>query len=630
MKITRVMVMASLLLIGLWGATQIAAAQMDYDETLSGRLFEAEGWSLYAPWALVVWSMDPAGADEQIVGRAFGGFMLYAIVTIGIVALSTWGRTPRVKRFGAEGWGTVADMKRAGLLADAGTVVGVHRKRLLTYNGPEHQLVSGASRSGKGVGHVVPTLLCWPGSVLVYDIKNELWDITAGFRSKFQHCVYFNPTKADSVRFNPLLEVRKGPNEVRDVQNIVEILINPDGSKKTLNVWDQNASQFLTALILHVLYTEPRKDIGRVRELLLEFDTTCEAMLTTPHRVDANTGEVQVYPEVARVARSLLSQADRFRSSVRGTAEGYLALWADEIVCQVTSASDFVVGDLVCLDKPMTLYLQPPPSDADRVRPLIRLMLNQIARALMENPRMDSRGRDKKHRLLMLIDEFPTLGRLQFFSENMRQMAGYGLKAQLVVQSFNDIVEAYGPHNTIIDNCHLLITFASADTITQDRISRMTGQVVEYRDSYSRPRSIFAQGQRTVSVSEHVRPLLQPGEVRTFPTDEQLIFVTGIKPLRTEKLRYYQDKRFTQRLIDPPTRSQSASIQRDALCDWHGERAKGDRLPLPEDMRASCSQGNPPPTNPIPPVGASPVEDTDTGDQAAVLDDYHDDTGADV
>src|SRR5690606_21989034 len=157
-----------------------------------------------------------------------------------------------------------------------------------------------------------------------------------------------------------------------------------------------------------------------------------------------------------------------------------------------TSRSDFTIGDLVCLDKPVTLYLQPPPSDADRVRPLIRLVLNQVARALMEHPRKVMRGsgngRDKRHRLLMLLDEFPTLGRLPFFSDNLRQMGGYGLKAHLIVQSFNDIIEAYGPHNTIIDNCHVLCCFASADTTTQHRISQMTGEVVEYRESYSRPR----------------------------------------------------------------------------------------------------------------------------------------------
>ena len=616
MKLKHVTVFVSIWLLGLWLATQYAAPGITpapgstpgIHNTLNGCLYRGEGWAIYTPWSILVWSMDESLSDHPVIQQAFGGLMLWSVTMVGFAAMFTRGKTPRVKAFGAGGWGTRHDMKRAGLLEERGTVLGIQNGKLLTYDGPEHQLVSGASRSGKGVGHVIPTLFSWPGSVLVYDIKNELWDITAGYRSQYQHCVYFNPTKPDSTHFNPLFEVRKGPNEIRDVQNIVEMLVNPDGSKKTLDVWDQNASQFLAALILHVLYTEPPqlKNIGRVRELLLEFDATCEAMLTTPHRFsppsspgtpgsvpNSTLGTPQVYPEIARVAKSLLSQADRFRSSVRGTAEGYLSLWADPIVCEVTSRSDFVVGDLVCLDKPMTLYLQPPPSDADRVRPLIRLILNQIARALMEHRDSDSRGREKKHRLLLLIDEFPTLGKLQFFSENMRQMAGYGLKTMIVIQSFNDIIEAYGPHNTIIDNCHILTAFASADTVTQQRISQMTGQAVEYRDSYSRPRMFFDRGRRSVSQSEHVRPLLQPGDVRTFPQEDQLVFVTGFKPFRTQKLRYFEHRLLKRRVLKPPTQGQDALLAMQTASEWLNEKAKDQRLLLSNDMAELAGANTP-------------------------------------
>lgn len=608
----RIMLTVVLLIVGLAVTTQIAAYRMDYPPGLSGCFYVGDGWALYAPWSLIVWSLHET-SSRPAVEQSLAGFTLYALMVAGIAAMLTRHTTPKIRPFGGEGWGTRRDMKRAGLLNDAGTVVGLcqgnFRGRLLTYDGPEHQLVSGASRSGKGVGHVVPTLLCWPGSALVYDVKNELWDLTSGCRARHQHCLFFNPTSPDSARFNPMLEVRKGPNEIRDAQNLVEILINPDGAKKTLDVWDQNAFQFLTALVLHVLYTEPleAKHLGRVRELLLDFDATCAAMITTSHRLNPQTDEPEPYPEIARVAKSLLTQAQRFRSSVRGTAEGYLTLWADEIVCQVTSRSDFTLGDLVCLDKPMTLYLQPPPSDADRVRPLIRLILNQVNRALMEHPRQDARGREKRYRLLMLIDEFPTLGRLPFFSESLRQMAGYGIKAHLIVQSFNDIIEAYGPHNTIIDNCHVLCCFASADTVTQRRISEMTGEAVEYRESYSRPRSILLGGSggsfrgRSISQAEQVRPLLRPGEVRTLGYDEQLIFVTGFKPFRTKKLRYYAFPALQRRVLNPPTgfdlAADGAARSEDAT-DWHDERAKGDPLPLPEDLDPSSPPPEVPPELP--------------------------------
>ena len=585
--------MLILLLAGLWAATQWTASRLDYAPGLSGCWIRTSARAVYAPWSLLTWASDGQSTPSEPVHAATAAFLAYAVAVFALASSAGRGGTPRVKDFGIEGWGTRREMKKAGLLEGRGTVVGIHEGRLLTYDGPEHQLVSGASRSGKGVGHVVPTLLCWPQSALAYDVKGELWEATAGYRARYQHCVLFNPTRHNSAHFNPLLEVRKGPHEIRDVQNLVEMLVNPDGAKKTLDVWDQNASQFLVGLVLHVLYTEPphKKHLGRVRELLLDFESTCEAMMTTPHRLNPQTRFAEVYPEVGRVAKSLLTQAERFRSSVRGTAEGYLTLWADEIVSEVTSRSDFALGDLMCFSRPLSLYLQPPPSDADRVRPLMRLVLNQITRALMEYRDCDSRLRPKRHRLLMLLDEFPTLGRLPFFSESLRQMAGFGLKAQLIVQSFHDIVEHYGPHNTIIDNCHVLVCFASADTLTCQRISQMTGEAVEYRDSYSSPRWMLAAGHRNVNRSEHVRPLLHPGQVRTLPYDQQLIFVTGFKPFRTLKLRYHEHRDLKRRVIDAPDPSKSSGPPPEEERsgrpgdDWHSERPKGPRVALPEDVR---------------------------------------------
>ena len=591
-KTKRLLCALVLLLAGLWTGTQWTASQLSYAPSLSGWWIRANGRAVYAPWSLLLWTNDGSAPRTDAVDTATAAFLVYAITVLAITSGAGRGAAPKVKDFGTEGWGTWREMKKAGLLDGRGTVVGIQDGRLLTYDGPEHQLVSGASRSGKGVGHVVPTLLCWPHSALAYDVKGELWEATAGYRSRYQHCVLFNPTRRDGAHFNPLLEVRKGPHEIRDVQNLVEMLVNPDGGKKTLDVWDQNASQFLVGLVPHVLYTEPpyKKHLGRVRELLLDFENTCAAMMTTPHRLNPQTRVAEVYPEVGRVAKSLLTQAERFRSSVRGTAEGYLTLWADEIVSEVTSRSDFALGDLMCLKRPLSLYLQPPPSDADRVRPLMRLVLNQVTRALMEYRDYDSRLRPKRHRLLMLVDEFPTLGRLPFFSESLRQMAGFGIKAQLIVQSFHDIVEHYGPHNTIIDNCHLLVCFASADTLTCQRISQMTGEAVEYRDSYSSPRWMLAAGHRSVSRSEQVRPLLHPGQVRTLPYDEQLIFITGFKPFRTAKLRYYEHRHLKNRVIDPPDPSKTCGAPMADLSgrprdDWHNERPKGAPLPLPDDVR---------------------------------------------
>jgi type IV secretion system protein VirD4 len=197
----------------------------------------------------------------------------------------------------------------------------------------------------------------------------------------------------------------------------------------------------------------------------------------------------------------------------------------------------------------------------------------------MEYLDRDSSGRPKKHRLLLSLDEFPTLGRLDFFTMNLRQMAGYGIKAHLIVQSFNDIIEQYGVNNTILDNCHILSTFAAADTITCQRISQMVGTVTEYRESYSEHgRNI---GVRNVSHSEHVRPLLSPGDIRELSVDDQLMFVTGYKPMRVKKVRYYNDPTFTKRLLSAPDQSAHLNVPAKPRIDWLPERPKGARLAAP-------------------------------------------------
>ena len=579
---------ATALVLGLFVGIQWAAYRLG-DGSELGWAIRIGNLALYPPWDILGWYRQYGGDNPDPFNQAgliALGFMLPATA---LLAIARRQGPPSVKAIGLDRWARRSDIRKAGLLSGQGTVVGLLGKEVLTYDGPEHQLVSGASRSGKGVGHVVPTLLTWSGSVLAYDVKNELWDITAGFRKKFSHTVYFNPTRLDSVRINPLLEIRPGDAEIRDTQNVVEMLVNPTGAKQTLDIWDQQASQLLVALILHVLYTEPpaQKNLGMVRQRLLDFQTTCEAMATANHRQNPRTGLHEPHPEICLVARELLTQPEKFQASVRGTTASYLTLYADPIVCRNTSTSDFKLSDLVCNRHPMSLYIQPPPSDAPRLRPLIRLLINQVCRSLMEHIGTDTDGRPKKHRLLLLLDEFPTLGRLDFFSLNLRQMAGYGIKAHLIVQSFNDILEQYGPHNTILDNCHVLTAFASSDPVTQQKISQMTGTVVEYREGYSQPAKLFSVGHR--SYSEHVRPLLQPGDVREFSTDQELIFVTGCKPIKCSKLRYYADPRFTSRLLPPPNQAKKLDLPGKPALAWLGVPGARTQTPC-ADSRSPAPQ----------------------------------------
>lgn len=470
--------------------------------------------------------------------------------------------------FGEEAWAKFADIEAAGLFAEKGAILGKVEGEILAYDGPGHQLLIGASRSGKGRGHVVPTLLSWDGAALVLDVKGELdhgdlrhgFPGTSGHRALLGPVLRFAPTEASSNAFNPLLEVRKGQHEIRDVQNIVDIIVDPRGETRGAETfWNNSAKNVLTGVILHVLYAEPveRKTLAVVREKLRDLDRSADEMRLTLHRFNRSSNAAEVHAEVLHAVTSYLAGEERLRSGIKATAESFFGVFADAIVTEKTSHSDFRIGDLMCAERPMTLYLQPPPSDAPRLMPLMRLLIAQVARSLMEDQTHDGQGREKRHRLLLLLDEFPQLGRLDFFEKMMGAMAGYGLKAYLVCQSLNHLTKAYGRDNVILDNCHCVTSFAAADPETAKHIANMGGEVWEMRpqESEHRPRSILGPRRGAITYREERRALLLPGDVRQLPENEQLIFVAGVKPIRAKKLRFDQERLFARRLRPPAERA---------------------------------------------------------------------------
>jgi type IV secretion system protein VirD4 len=238
----------------------------------------------------------------------------------------------------------------------------------------------------------------------------------------------------------------------------------------------------------------------------------------------------------------------------------------DPVVAKVTHHCDWRIRDLVEADRPTTLYLVVPPSDISRTKPLVRLILNQIGRRLTE----DLLAKGRRRRLLLMLDEFPALGRLDFFESALAFMAGYGLKSFLIAQSLNQIEKAYGPNNAILDNCHVRVSFATNDERTAKRVSDALGTATEMRalKNYAGHRLSPWLGHLMVSRQETARPLLTPGEVMQLPPGDELVLVSGVPPIRAKKARYFEDPRLTERVLAPPAaRGQSGAHPAD---DWSG------------------------------------------------------------
>ncbi|TIN95486.1 MAG: conjugal transfer protein TraG [Mesorhizobium sp.] len=535
-----------------WAATQWTAWRLGFQPQLGAPWFELASVPFYYPPAFFWWwyaydAYAPPIFVEGAFIAASGGFISIAVA----IGMSVWRarEAKNVETYGSARWAKSNEVKSAGLLGPDGVVLGKLDRDYLRHDGPEHVLCFAPTRSGKGVGLVVPSLLTWPGSAIVHDIKGENWQLTAGFRARHGRVLLFDPTNKRSAAYNPLLEVRRGEWEVRDVQNVADVLVDPEGSLEKRNHWEKTSHSLLVGAILHVLYAEPDKTLAGVAGFLSDpkrpIETTLAAMMTTPHLGDAGS-----HPVVASTARELLNKSDNERSGVLSTAMSFLGLYRDPVVAEVTSRCDWRIADIVADSRPATLYLVVPPSDISRTKPLIRLVLNQIGRRLTE----DLHAKDRRHRVLMMLDEFPALGRLDFFESALAFMAGYGLKAFLIAQSLNQIEKAYGANNSILDNCHVRVSFATNDERTAKRVSDALGTATELKamKNYAGHRLSPWLGHLMVSRSETARPLLTPGEVMQLPPSDEIVMVAGSPPIRAKKARYYEDGRFKARVLPPP------------------------------------------------------------------------------
>ena len=548
----QVLLVGAVVLAFLWAATEWTAWQLDFQAQLGPPWFDIFGWPFYRPPAFFWWwfTYDAYAHDIFVDGGFIAATGGIAAIVVAVM-MSVWRarEAKRITTYGSARWAENREIRRAGLFRPDGVLLGRWRGEYLRHDGPEHVLCFAPTRSGKGVGLVVPTLLTWPGSAIVHDIKGENWGLTAGWRSRFGRVLLFDPTNAESAAYNPLLEVRRGEWEVRDVQNIADVLVDPEGALERRNHWEKTSHSLLVGTILHVLYAEPNRTLAGVANFLSDpmrpTETTLRVMMATPH-----LGPRGVHPVVASAARELLNKSENERSGVLSTAMSFLGLYRDPVVAAVTRQGDWRIRDLIEGEHPTTLYLVVPPSDISRTKPLIRLVLNQIGRRLTEKLEPSH----WRHRLLLMLDEFPALGRLDFFESALAFMAGYGIKSFLIAQSLNQIEKAYGQNNSILDNCHVRVSFATNDERTAKRVSDALGTATELRAmrNYAGHRLSPWLGHLMISRQETSRALLTTGEVMQLPSDDELVLVSGCPPIRAKKARYYEDQQLQARVLPPP------------------------------------------------------------------------------
>lgn len=577
-------------LLGLMAATQWFAAQVNYHPSLGANIQH-----IYFPWQILFWAKAWWAQNTQAFMDTGSGGM--AVSAIGLIAMlfrrHLTANTAQANEYmhGSAKWAAKKDIEAAGLFAQEGVYVGGWqdargRKHYLRHAGSEHLLCVAPTRSGKGICLVIPTLLSVTQSCVITDLKGELWALTAGWRKEHanNHVLRFEPASSyGSVGWNPMEEIRIGTEyEIGDAQNLATCIVDPDG-KGLRDHWQKTSQALLVGCILHLLYKKQNNDCDEASLPALD------AMLSDPVRpVDALWAEMKAYPHkngenhivVGQSARDMLDRPPQEAGSVLSTAKSYLSLYRDPVVRANVKHCGFKIHDLMNSEKPVSLYIVTQPADKVRLKPLVRVLINMICRILatkmdfVDTPGGGRRARAcYKHRLLMMMDEFPSLGKLEIVQESLAFLAGYGIRFYIICQDVTQLRSeetGYGKDEAISSNCHIQNAFQPNRQETARYLSQMTGQttVVKEQVTVSGKRMGAVLGQVSKAMQEVSRPLMTDDEVTRMPPPrkdgenlieggDMLIFAAGFPAIYGKQMPYFLDPVFRARSqCNPPAESE--------------------------------------------------------------------------
>ncbi len=442
--------------------------------------------------------------------------------------------------YGKARWAKDTDIQKAKLFEKQGILLGKIKKKYLKSNEPHHVLVAAPTRSGKGVGIVIPNLLSWSGSAVVLDIKQENYETTSGFRANHGQKVFiWSPADetAKSHRFNPLDTVRHDIiHRVGDLQRLATILLpNQRGSDP---MWQNEARDLFVGLALYVFETSDMpKTIGQIYRILksdTELGELFEYLIKT-------RGDELSAPCVMAFA-NFMNKATKERSGVKSNLTASLNLWSNPVVDAATSASDFDISRL--RKEGITIYVGVTLNQLEALAPLLSLFFQQTIDVLSRN----LPTKEEKFHVLMMIDEFAALGRMDVIAKNMAFLAGYHVRMVNIIQGLGqlqDLYQAAGTEN-IIQNSAIQIYFAANDTTTAEYVSKRLGTKTIRTESKSHQGGF---SKVTKSASYAARSLMLPEEVRQLSDNNAIIFREGSLPILAQKIRFFNDPSFKSRLL---------------------------------------------------------------------------------
>jgi len=457
--------------------------------------------------------------------------------------INEWDPIPQKESaFGDASWATQADVKRAGLRSKEGMLLGVDKGGYFVADGFQHALLFAPTGAGKGVGFVLPNLLFWTHSMVVHDIKLENYELTSGWRTKQgQECYVWEPSNPDGRThcYNPIDWVSAKPGQmVDDVQKIANLIIEEK------DFWNNEARSLFLGVVLYLLADITKaKSFGEVVRTLRSDDVVYNLAVV----MDTLGGVM--HPVAYMNLAAFLQKADKERSGVISTLNSALELWANPLIDTATASSDFNIQEFK--KKKVTVYVGLTPDNINRLQKLMRIFYQQASEFLSRKmPDL----KEEPYGVMFLLDEFPTLGKMEQIKAGIAYFRGYRVRLFLIIQDTQQLKGTYeeAGMNSFLSNSTFRITFAANNYETANLISQLCGNKTIEQISSSRPKFFdLNPATRTQNVSAAQRALLLPQEVIQLPRDEQIVLIESMPPIRSKKIFYYKDKFFTERLLPP-------------------------------------------------------------------------------
>ncbi len=528
----------------------------------------ADLWTWLDAWGKVATGTYPLIEQDRLIRSLFYASLLVYFVPLYVV-LNGMLQKHRRALHGSARWANDKEIRNANLVQDDGIVIGKHKGDILRFPGQQFVLLAAPTRSGKGVGVVIPNLLTYTGSVVVLDIKQENYNITAGYRRDVlrQETWLFNPFAEDrepdtgraaprTHRYNPLSSITDGVFRVGDILAIGNA-IWPTGGKDAF--WNDNARNLFLAIVLFLCEIRDRRQKD---ESLPHYPVTMgEVLRQSSGRGTGQSvkkylqAQIETYPwlssECLDAMANFLSASDDVLASILSTFNAPLTIWRNPVVDAATSQNDFDLADV--RTRPMSVYIGITPDHLEDAKLLVNLIFSQLVNLNTKQLPQDNPQR-YRYPCLLLMDEFTAIGKVNILAKAVSYIAGYNLRLLPIIQSLSQLESVYGREDarTFVTNHALQILFAPREQKDANEYSEMLGTFTEKGVSESRSKQILDPKGSSESISDQKRALMMPQELKELGQWKEIVLLENTKPILCDKIRYYDDPAFSSRVMQPP------------------------------------------------------------------------------